>query len=381
MGVAVGTAALIIILSVFNGFDNLLKKLYSSFDPDIKIISSLGKTFIPDDKLINKITNCEFIDIYSFSMEENAMLKFGDRQMIATVKGVDDKYNKVTGIDSMLIRGSYKLYEQDIPLAITGQGIAYNLGLNFNLTSPISIYIPSRTKEFKGNFQDVTDNINVAHVYPNGSFSIQQEYDVKYVIIPLRELQQLLEYDENISSIEIKLKKKANLKKAVKYLQTELGNDFKILDRNLQHEYAYKIMKSEKWAIFMILVFILLIASFNIIGSLTMLIVDKKNDISILKSLGADNKMIRNIFFFEGLSISISGAISGLVLGSLICWLQMEFGLIKLGNGGAFIIENYPVLIQWTDFIYVFAAVMIIGIFAAWYPVRYITKKFINIEY
>lgn len=376
----VGATALIIVLSVFNGFDNILRMLHNSFDPDIKIVSSLGKTFVADDNLLSLMESNEYIDYFSLTLEENAMLKFGEKQMIATIKGVDNNYQKVTGIDSMIIRGEYKLYEYNVPLAISGQGIAYNLGLGFNYLAPVTVYIPSRTKEFKGNFQDAADNINSVSVYPSGSFSIQQEYDTRYFIMPLTEVKKLLEYEENVSAIEIKLKNPTNEKKAILSLQSQLGDSFRILDRNLQHEYAYKIMKSEKWAIFMILILILLIASFNIIGSLTMLIIDKKDDISILKSLGADNKTIRNIFFIEGLFISLSGAILGLLFGSIICWLQMEFGLIKLGRGGAFIIDSYPVLMQRIDFIYVFITVMIIGIFAAWYPVRYITKKFTNIN-
>jgi lipoprotein-releasing system permease protein len=381
LGVATGTAALIIILSVFNGFDDLLKRLYNSFDPDIKIVSAKGKTFIPDEAFSKTLNTSAFIDIYTYCLEENAMLQFGEKQMIATIKGVDDNYNKVTGIDSMVIKGEYMQYNQNAPVAVVGQGIAYNLELNLDFSNPVSVYIPSRTKDFKGNMQDATDNINRALVYPGGVFAIQQEYDTKYFIMPLAEVRQLLEYETNISSAEIKLKANSDIKNAVESLQQKLGKDFLIQDRNKQHEYAYKIMQSEKWAIFMILVFILLIASFNVIGSLTMLIIDKKNDIQILKSLGANNAMIREIFFLEGVFISFLGAILGLILGGLVCWAQIQFGLVKLGNSGAFIIDNYPVMVKWTDFIYVFGTVMIIGTFAAWYPVRYITKKFASLDY
>ncbi len=381
VGVATGTAALIIILSVFNGFDDLLKKLYNSFDPDIKIVSAKGKTFIPDDELIRKIEAQDFIDVYTLCLEENAMLEYGEKQIIATIKGVDKRYKKVTGLDSMIVKGNYALYEQGIPLAIAGQGVAYDLALDLDYMSPINIYIPSRTREFNGNFQDASENINQAMVYTTGIFTIQQEYDTKYVVVPINVVRELLEYEDNISSIEIKLEPETDIDEAVETLQALLGEKFEIQDRNKQHEYAYKIMQSEKWAIFMILVFILLIASFNVIGSLTMLIIDKKNDIQILKSLGANNKTIRSIFFLEGVFISISGALLGLILGGLVCWAQITFGLVKLGNSGAFIIDNYPVVINLTDFIYVFFTVMMIGIFAAWYPVRYMTKKFASIQY
>lgn len=381
LGVATGTAALIIILSVFNGFDDLLKNLYNSFDPDLKIVSAEGKTFSPDEKFLNILNTSDYIEKYSFCLEENAMLEYGDKQMIATIKGVDKNYQEVTGIDTMIVLGKYVLKNDMVSYAIAGQGIAYSLGLTVDFAFPLKIYIPRRTKELQGNIQDAADNINQCIVYTAGIFEIQQEYDTKYVILPLDEVRTLLEYKNNISSAELKLRDGVNIKDAVASLNNSLGKNFKVLDRNKQHEYAYKIMQSEKWAIFMILVFILLIASFNVIGSLTMLIIEKKSDIQILKSLGADNKTIRNIFFLEGLFISASGAILGLVIGISVCLAQIQFGLVKLGTGGSFIIENYPVLMKPEDFVYVFITVMIIGTFAAWYPVRYITKKFAKIEY
>ena len=377
VGVAVGTSALIIILSVFNGFDDLIRKLYSSFDPDIKIVAAKGKTFIPDEQLINIITNSDFIEYYSYTLEEKAMLKYEEKSTLAIVKGVDENYNKVTGIDTMISIGKYDLYYNNTPLGIAGLGLAYNLGLDFNFLSPVNIYIPSRTKEITGNIQSLEANINTSKIYTSGAFTIQQEYDTKYFIIPISEMRTLLEYDKNVSSVEIKLKNNININTVFKKLQTELGSPYKILNRNMQHEAVYKVMKSEKWTIFMILTFILIIASFNIIGSLTMIIIDKKNDISILKILGTNNKTIRKIFFFNGMFISLIGAISGIMLGLFICWIQMYFGIIKLGTECDFIIENYPVLINSTDIIYIFLIVLLIGIFAAWYPVKYITKKFV----
>ncbi len=377
MGVATGTAALIIVLSVFNGFDGLLKSLYNSFDADIKILASKGKTFVPDKDFIKTIETIDFIEAYSYCIEENAMLEFGNKQKIATIKGVDNNYNKVTGIDTMIIDGTYKLYQENTPLSISGQIIAYRLGLNVEMIEPISIYVPSRSANFRGNFQDASDNINKALVYNVGVFTIQQEYDSKYFILPIDIVRKLLEYDNQVGTLEIKLKSNITPEYAVDYLKKTLGDDFDVQDRNKQHEYAYKIMQSEKWAIFMILVFILLIASFNVIGSLTMLIIDKKMDIQVLRSLGAEDKTIRRIFFLEGVFISILGAISGLIIGGIICWLQIEFGLVKLGNGGSFIIDSYPVIMKIKDFFYVLITVLIIGIIAAWYPVRYITRKYV----
>jgi lipoprotein-releasing system permease protein len=380
IGVSVGAAALIIILSVFNGFDDLLKKLYNSFDPDIKIISQKSKHFVIDQNIIKSLNQSDFIEYYSLSLEENAMIEYNQKQVVTTIKGVDKNYTRVTGIDTMLVRGEFLLKNENIFYSVCGQGIAYNLGLDVQAASPVGIYVPSRKAELRGNILDATDAINKAIVYNAGIFSIQQEYDTKYFLIDINLARRLLEYENEVSAIEIKLKKDIKNSIALSELKKIFGPDFKVLDRNMQHEYAYKIMKSEKWAIFMILVFILLIASFNVIGSLTMLIVEKKEDINIFRSLGTDVKTIRNIFFYEGILISIAGAIMGLIFGLIICWLQMEFGLVKLGNEGSFIIENYPVMVKSVDVGFVFITVIVIGLFAAWFPVRYITRKFANLE-
>lgn len=380
IGVSVGAAALIIILSVFNGFDDLLKKLYNSFDPDIKVTSVKSKNFEINQNIIKSLNQTGFIENYSLSLQENAMIEYNHKQVVATIKGVDKNYTQVTGIDSMVVRGEFLLKNENIFYSVCGQGIAYNLGLDVQTASPVSIYVPSRKAELRGNILDATDAINKAMVYNAGIFSIQQEYDTKYFLIDINLARRLLEYENEVSAIEIKLKKGTKNSIALSELKKIFGSDYKVLDRNMQHEYAYKIMKSEKWAIFMILVFILIIASFNVIGSLTMLIVEKKEDINIFRSMGTDVKTIRNIFFFEGILISIAGAIMGLIFGLLICWLQMEFGLVKLGNEGSFIIENYPVLVKSVDVLYVFITVVIIGLFAAWFPVRYITRKYANLE-
>ena len=376
-GVAVGTAALVIVLSVFNGFESLLMRLNNSFDPDIQISSVKGKTFIPDEKFESLISNNDYVASVSYTLEENALIRYGEKQVIATIKGVDDRYFATTGLDSMVVRGMPIIWNEKMPCAVVGAGLAYSIGVSCDYLEPLSINIPSRTKDFHGNFSDAaSDIINTANVYASGIFSIQQDYDMKYVIIPLSEARKLLEYEKNISHAEIKLKSGVNCDEAVKYFANGLGENFSVLDRNMQHEYAYKIMQSEKWAIFMILIFILLIASFNIIASITMLIIDKRNDISILRSMGADESTIRKIFFFEGLGISVMGIVIGLIIGGFICWLQMRFGFVKLGNGsGSFIIDAYPVVVDWLDLLWSFVAVMIIGLFAAWIPVRYVTGR------
>lgn len=380
-GVATGTAALVIILSVFNGFEDLLKRLNNSFDPDIKIEAEYGKTFKPNNKILENLNTLDYVEAYSLTLEENAMLEFNEKQMIATIKGVDDNYIKLTGLDSMIVSGEFILDFHQAPVAIVGRGIAYNLQIVIDYSLPLKIYVPSRTRQMRGNFQDATDNLNRAIVYPGGIFAIQQEFDNKYIILPLNVVQELLEYETEISSVEIKLKKGFSSTKAMSLLKDVFGDEFIVKDRNLQHEYAYKIMKAEKWSIFMILVFILLIASFNITGSLTMLIIDKKHDIRVLKSMGADNSLIRRIFFAEGIFITVCGALTGVTMGALVSYLQMKYGLVSLGTAGAFIIDAYPVHLKAIDILYIFIAVFTIGTFAAWYPVRYITKKFVSIDY
>ena len=377
VGVAVGTAALVIVMSVFNGFEDLLTKLNNSFDPDIKVVPSRGKTFVPDDNFKSVLGSCDYVSVVSYTVEENALLQYGEKQLIANIKGVDENYLAATGVDTMLVRGEALLYNSGVPCAIMGAGIAYSMGVSCDYFEPVVVNIPSRTKEFHGNFSDVANDIlNNVSVYASGIFAIQQEYDTRYVVMPIDEVRKLLELNDEVGAAELKLKNMDDSDKAVKFLSDSLGDGFQILDRKKQHEYAYKIMQSEKWAIFMILIFILLIASFNIIASITMLIIDKRNDISILRSMGADDRNIRLIFFIEGVGVSLVGALAGLVVGGLICWLQMTFGFVKLGGGsGSFIIDAYPVVINIIDIFWSFVAVMIIGLFAAWIPVKFVTKK------
>ena len=345
-----------------------------------KIHSSFGAKrpfFILHLKTILHSSVFIFISSVSYTLEENALLQYNDKQVIATVKGVDDNFFETTGLDSMLVRGDALLYNGKVSCAIMGAGVSYSMGVICDYIEPLMVSVPSRTAEIKGNFSDAaSDLLNSISLYPSGIFAIQQVYDMRYVVMPINEVRRLLEFNDEVGAAEIKFKKGTMPDEAVKQLYAKLGDKFKVLDRNKQHEYAYKIMQSEKWAIFMILIFILLIASFNIIASITMLIIDKRNDISILRSMGADDSAIRRIFFIEGLGISIVGAVIGLFVGGIICWLQMSYGFVKLGDGtGSFIIDAYPVSIHIIDILWSFVAVMLIGLFAAWIPVRFVTKR------
>ena len=373
-GVAIGTIALIVVLSVFNGFDDLIKSLYSSFDPELKITPAEGKTFVPETAPFDTLRQLDGVLHISEILEENALLRYGEKQYIATVKGVDEHYSKVTGIDTMIVDGEFTLFKKNRPYAIVGQGIAYYLGMGLNFITPINIYSLKRTGNISINPEQA---INRKYIFPSGVFSIEQEYNTKYILVPIQFARELLQYTNEVSALEIRLVPGSDHEAIQARMRSLLGNQFVVQNRNEQNELFYKIMRSEKWAIFFILTFILIVASFNIIGSLTMLILDKKKDIETLRSLGASDHLIKWIFITEGWLISLTGAIIGLVLGSLISWLQAEYGLIKLNGSGSFIIDAYPVVYQFADVIKVLFTVVFIGFIAAWYPVRFTSKRFL----
>jgi lipoprotein-releasing system permease protein len=375
LGVAVGTMALIVILSVFNGFDELIKSLYSTFDPEIKITLSEGKTFSPDTPEFSEVRNLQNVLYFSEVLEENVLLRYGERQYIATMKGVDEEFENITGIDTMLVEGEFVLNDKNRPYAVIGQGVAYYLGVGLTFLNPINIYSIKRTGNVSMNPEQA---INRKFIFPSGIFSIEQEHNSRYIIVPITFARELLGYQDEVSAIELKLQPGANEELLQDEIAEILGNHFLVQNRNEQNALFYRIMKSEKWAIFFILSFILIIASFNIIGSLTMLIIDKKDDIRTLRNLGASDTLIRRIFLMEGWMISILGAICGLLIGSLISWLQSRFGLIKLSGSGSFIIDAYPVVYKVQDVLKVFFTVLLIGFIAAWYPVKYISRKFLK---
>jgi lipoprotein-releasing system permease protein len=373
-GVAVGTMALIIVLSVFNGLERLVSEIFNTFDPDIKITAAEGKTFIADTVRLKLLSQVEGLSCYSLSIEENALLKYGDRQCIATIKGVDDNYAMVSNIDSSMWEGEFTLRsEKGRSYAIPGLGVAKYLGIRVNFITPLNIYVPRRTASTNLNAENA---FNRKFIFPSGIFEVEKEYDSKYVYLPIEFARELTEIDKGVSTIEIKFKENAEPAKVQENIVKIFGKGFVVQNRYEQQEIFYKVMRSERLAIFFILTLILIIASFNIIGSLTMLIIEKERDIEILKSLGADANLIRKIFIFEGWLISIIGAIAGVILGFLICWAQETYGLVKL-QSESLIMDSYPVVMKVKDFIIVPATVLLIGYWAAWYPVRFLTKKFL----
>ena len=376
-GVTVGTMALIIVLSVFNGFQDLVVSLFNSFNPDLQVTAMVGKTFLPDSLAEERIRKIPGVVSLAGVVEENALMKYKDKQYIVTLKGVPVNYGEISRLDTMTTEGRFLLHAENIDFTVLGYGVAYYLDAHLNdYMTPISVYVPARTGSAGGQQTFRTESI-----YPSGFFSIQQDYDVKYALVPIGFARKLLDYDWEVTSLEIKIAPGADPRVVKSQVQGLMGGGFVIKDRFQQQAFIYKIMKSEKWAIFLILAFILLIATVNVIGSLSMLILDKRKDIAVLRSMGANERAIRRIFLTEGLLISFGGALAGLLLGTLICWIQMRFGLIKLGApDSTFVISAYPVSMQPADFVLVFFTVMIIGFLAAWYPVHNIRKMDISLN-
>ena len=374
-GVAVGTMALIIILSVFNGLEKMVSAIFNTFDPDIKITAAQGKTFIADTSRLKLLANVRGVSCYSLTIEENALLKYGDRQYIATIKGVDDNYAMVTNIDSSMWEGNFILKsDKGRPYAIPGLGVASYLGLRINFIAALNIFVPRKSETTN---LDAENAFNKKFITPSGIFEVEKEYDSKYVYLPLDFARELTENENRVSAVEIKFTLQADPPAVQKNIEKIFGKGFIVQNRYEQQEIFYKVMRSERLAIFFILTLILIIASFNIIGSLTMLIIEKERDIEILKSLGADNNLIRKIFIFEGWLISIIGAFAGILFGFVICWLQQTYGFVKL-HSESLIMNSYPIVLKVKDFFIVPGIVLLIGYWAAWYPVRFLTKKFLK---
>ena len=371
-GVAVVTAAMVIVLSVFNGFEGLVISLYNVFEAPIVVKPAEGKTLelisIPTDEILATEGVIGYVEV----LEESCLIRYRDKQYFARVKGVSDNFLELTDIDSMVIDGDPFMHVNGAPAALIGSGVAYHLSANVNdPINPLQIYVPKRGSRAT---IDPSKAFNVKQIYTTGIFSIQQDFDLTYVITPIQFARELLDHEGRISSLELALDPTANMESVRESLQEKLGDEYVVKDRFQQNELLYKIMKSEKWAVFMILSFILMISIFNVIGSLTMLILEKKKDINILRSMGASEQLIQRIFILEGIFISMIGAIGGLILGLLVCWAQIQFELIKLNSGGNYIVQSYPVDVQPMDVLYVFLVVATIGLLAAWLPVRKIIR-------
>lgn len=327
-GVAIGTMALIIVLSVFNGFDDLVVSLFSTFNAPLRVTPAAGKTFDINTFPLEKIRKIPGVKFCAEVIETEALMKFRDNQSIVTLKGVSPDYLKISGIDSMMVEGAFVLQEDDKNFTVPGYGIAANLNLNLkDYLNPVSVYVPRHDASMTGGF-DQAFNFDV--ILPAGVFQVQYDYDVKYAFAPLRFVTALTGYENERTALEISINPGVSAGEVQKKAEQVAGRNFVVKNRFQQQEILYRIMTSEKRYIFMILTLILVIATFNVIGTLSMLILDKKSDIAVLRSMGADQGVIRKIFLAEGMLISLAGAITGLVTGAVICWLQIRFGFVKL---------------------------------------------------
>lgn len=377
-GVAVVTAAMVIVLSVFNGFEGLVISLYNVFEAPIVVSPAEGKTLdlssIPTDEILATEGVIGFVEV----LEESCLIRYRDKQYFARIKGVSDNFIELTDIDSMVIDGDPFMHVNGAPAALVGSGVAYHLSASVNdPLNPLEVYVPKRGTKAT---VDPSKAFNVKQIFATGIFSIQADFDLQYVITPIQFARELLNHEGKVSSLELALNPTANMEVVREGVQEKLGSDYVVKDRFQQNEILYKIMKSEKWAVFMILSFILMISIFNVIGSLTMLILEKKKDINILRSMGASEQLIQRIFILEGIFISLIGAVGGLILGLLVCWAQIQFEIVKLNSGGNYIVQAYPVEVQPMDVLYVFLVVATIGLLAAWLPVRKIIRPAENVR-
>ena len=373
MGVIIGTAALVLLLSVFNGFEDLLLSMYNSFDPHLKITSNEGKTF-NGESVISELESSEDILYFTEVLEEKVLMKNGEHEFIATIKGVGDDFSKMTNLDSIIVEGeNFDNYESN-SVAVLGQGVAYHLSMGVgNIFNRLKIFVPDRESKTLLNPSSAFASTSVL---PIGIFSLGAEYDSKYIITPIVFLQDLLQKKE-VSAIQVQLKDESKMLEVQKYLQSILGENFIVSNRLQQHAVLHKILNSEKLGVFIILTFMLLIATFNIIGSLSMLMIEKKKDIQTFWNLGATQKSIQKIFFTEGMLTIIIGSFLGILLGLLLATLQMKYGIIGMGEGN-FIIHSYPVAIHYADLIWVEITVLIIGLFASWYPAKVLSKRLLK---
>ncbi len=380
VGVAVATTALVVTLSVFNGFHDLVASFFTQMDPQLKIVPVKGKTVAADDPVLKAIRKLPAIDVATECLEDQALAVYGDRQLMVRVKGVDDNFDELTHIREILDGdGTFELHAADINYGIPGIGVAYQLGLGYTYTMPLQIYAPRREGQL--DMSDPTDGFVTEELFsPGVVFTVKQgKYDKHYILAPIRFTRQLFQQEGRLSSLELRLKAGSDFESVKSEIKRLAGSRFTVSDRYEQQDDTFRIMKIEKLMAYIFLTFILAIACFNIIGSLSMLIIDKRNDVVTLRNLGASDSQITRIFLFEGRMIAFIGAAIGVLAGLLLCWLQQQYGLVSLGGGdGTFVVNAYPVSVHPTDVVLVFITVIAVGFVSVWYPVRYFSRRLLK---
>ena len=394
VGVAVATMALVVTLSVFNGFHDMVASFFTQMDPQLKVTPAKGKTAPADDPILTKIRQLPQIEVATECLEDQALAVYGDRQLMVKVKGVEDNFDSLTHIREILEGdGTYELHAADMNYGIPGLGVAYLLGMGYTYDKPLKIYAPKRegqldmTNPMEGFVEDELYSPGVVFAMKQG------KYDKNYILTSIYFTRNLFAQDGMLSSLELRLKAGSGMLSSLE-LRLKAGSDFDqikseiqqlagdkyyVRDRYEQQEDTFRIMKIEKLIAYIFLTFILMIACFNIIGSLSMLIIDKRDDVVTLRNLGASDHQITRIFLFEGRMISAIGAVIGIAIGLLLCWLQQQYGIVRLGSSeGSFVVDAYPVSVHPTDIILIFVTVVAVGFLSVWYPVRYFAKRLLS---
>ena len=377
VGVAVATAALVVVLSGFNGFSDLVASFFTSFDPQIKVMPAKGKTIAADDPLIAKLKTLDEVEVATECLEDQALAIYHDRQAMVTIKGVEDNFDSLTNIRSILYGdGTYQLHAANLEYCIPGIRLAQELGTGAHWQDYLHVYAPEHEGQLDMSNPEnafIEDSLISAGVV----FQVNQaKYDKAHIITSIHFARLLFNRQGEVSSLELRLKAGTDIEKTKKKIQGIVGTKLQVQDRYEQQADTFKIMQIEKLFAYVFLTFILLVACFNIIGSLSMLIIDKKDDIQTLRNLGATDKQIKNIFMLEGRMISLIGAVSGIAIGLLLCWLQQTFGLVRLGDSsGSFVVDAYPISVHPTDIIIIFLTVIAVGWIAVWYPVNRIMRN------
>lgn len=380
VGVAVATMALVVTLSVFNGFHDLVATFFTSFDPQLEVVPVVGKTAPADDPALAKIKTLPEVEVASECVKDQALAIYKGRQTMITLMGVDDNFERMSRIDEILYGNeNFSLHAANLNFGTVGIRLAETLGMNANWDGSLMIYAPRKIGQL--DMANPTDGFVVDSLISPGSvFMVKQgKYDKDHVIAPISFARTLFEQQGMLSSLQIRLKNGSDLDKVKAEMQSIAGNRFKVLDRYEQQQDTFRIMQVEKFIAYIFLTFILIVASFNIIGSISMLIIDKKNDVVTLRNQGATDRQITQIFLFEGRLISVFGAVVGILVGLLLCWLQQQFGLVALGqSSGTFVVDAYPVSVHPEDVAVIFFTVILVGFIAVWYPVRYFSKRLLK---
>ena len=377
VGVAVATMALVVTLSVFNGFHDMVASFFTSFDPQLKIVPVKGKTVASDDPLLTRVKQLPQVEVAMECVEDQALAVYKGRQAMVTIKGVEDSFSQLTHINEILLGdGQFELHAADMFYGIPGIRLAEQLATGYSYDEPIKIFAPRREGQL--NMANPLDGLVEDELYsPGVLFNVKQSrYDKNYILTDIAFARRVFEQQGMLSALELRLKPGSNFESVKSEIKQIVGDNYYVRDRFEQQDDTFKIMKIEKFIAYIFLTFILMVACFNIIGSLSMLIIDKKDDVVTLRNLGANDRQITRIFLFEGRLISAIGAIVGICLGLLLCWLQQTYGFVKLGSSsGSFVVNAYPVSVHPDDIILVFVTVLVVGFLAVWYPVRYFSKR------